>query len=444
MAIKRPDIYEHNNPNEPIVDGKNVKGNTFIVADTTEMLAIPKPKLRLGNRVRMPSGNIFIEYELIDLDNHNIIDSWKKVNSGGLEVVNTYGDIPSGEFIGQMVKVKNATGDTNIGKAIWAIYVYSTSVDNTWTILEREDSVTYKTSLNDSLTVPSNFTSGIIGKTAAQLKGKSFSEFVDLIFPDQPPTMSNRSASLGGVSNQSREVGDSITPSVTASFSRGYITNGDGSAGPLLVGLPNRYDFRIPGGTLDQTYNVSTLSQGHTFPSRVITQGGNTWSAIVYYDAGTGEYYNDKGVVSNIFDGSRGASSVGANSGTVTGYFRAFFGFSALETLTSSQIIALGSSSDGNSTTGATAPLSSARARTFTNVTATDVNGNPQYTFYCYPASFGNLSGLIMDGSSSVFGAIKTDLPNVTVTNQFGIVEEYRIYRSTATNAFGGNTLAFS
>lgn len=44
MSIKQPDILEHNNPNLPIADQKNVKGGYFTVNTIAERNAIPIAK----------------------------------------------------------------------------------------------------------------------------------------------------------------------------------------------------------------------------------------------------------------------------------------------------------------------------------------------------------------------------------------------------------------
>ena len=51
MAIKRPDIYEHNNPNLAIVDSDFVRGGGRVVANLTELYALSSKIDQLKERV---------------------------------------------------------------------------------------------------------------------------------------------------------------------------------------------------------------------------------------------------------------------------------------------------------------------------------------------------------------------------------------------------------
>ena len=51
MAIKRPDIYEHNNPNLAIVDSDFVRGGGRVVANLTELYALANKIDQLKERV---------------------------------------------------------------------------------------------------------------------------------------------------------------------------------------------------------------------------------------------------------------------------------------------------------------------------------------------------------------------------------------------------------
>lgn len=73
------------------------------------------------------------------------------------------------------------------------------------------------------------------------------------------------------------------------------------------------------------------------------------------------------------------------------------------------------------------------------NVTATsemDTQGN--YTWIMYPASFGNLTGITVGGTP-----VLTDFESPVdrnVTNQYGVTESYRFYRSSSDDAFNSGT----
>lgn len=107
---------------------------------------------------------------------------------------------------------------------------------------------------------------------------------------------------------------------------------------------------------------------------------------------------------------------------------RGYFGYSADAVLTGVQIIELGNGA-----------FQTSRVRTFTNVTA----GAGLYTYYCYEADFGALSGVLFDGAEPALGSFSR-LDDVVVINAAGFAVPYIVYRSNSTQAFNGNSLAFS
>ena len=113
---------------------------------------------------------------------------------------------------------------------------------------------------------------------------------------------------------------------------------------------------------------------------------------------------------------------------TITLRYSSYFGYNTNSTLSSAQIIALGNQA-----------LLTSRVRTVDPVTAPASN----YTYVSYPASFGDLTSIIMDGASPVLGAF-TKLTNVTVTNGYGEAISNIIYKSNAVAAFTNNELAFT
>jgi hypothetical protein len=113
---------------------------------------------------------------------------------------------------------------------------------------------------------------------------------------------------------------------------------------------------------------------------------------------------------------------------TITLRYASYFGYNTNTTLSSGQIVALGNEA-----------LLTSRTRTVSNVTA----GASEYTYVSYPASFGDLTNVILDGASPVLGAF-TKLSNVSVTNYYGEVVSNIVYRSNAVGAFTNNELAFS
>ena len=113
---------------------------------------------------------------------------------------------------------------------------------------------------------------------------------------------------------------------------------------------------------------------------------------------------------------------------TINLRYASYFGYNTNTTLTSGQIVALHNEA-----------LLTSRVRTVSNVTA----GASEYTYISYPASFGDLTNVILDGASPVLGAF-TKLTNVSVTNYYGEVVSNIVYRSNAVGAFTNNELAFS
>lgn len=77
--------------------------------------------------------------------------------------------------------------------------------------------------------------------------------------------------------------------------------------------------------------------------------------------------------------------------------------------------------------------------------TATADNANASnYTYIAYPSTFADLSSIIMNGAAPVIGAF-TKQSNVSYTNTYGIVQEYKVYKSNATGAFAtADTLTLS
>lgn len=86
--------------------------------------------------------------------------------------------------------------------------------------------------------------------------------------------------------------------------------------------------------------------------------------------------------------------------------------------------------------------LDTDRAWTATCTAANDTVGN--FTYIIYPASYGDLTGVIQNGATPVLGAF-TKLGDYTVTNSYGASISVRVYKSNADKAFAsGTTLAIS
>jgi len=185
----------------------------------------------------------------------------------------------------------------------------------------------YNTTIADSVT---NVAVGGLsaGTAASVLKTKSIVEILDdILFPTLEASIASSASVSLAVSGGggTLEVGSSVSRSLTATFSQGSITNGDGSAGPSLVGAATQYTFTGTGITSTaQTGN--TLSLG----SAAVVDGSNNWAVTVAYGAGSGAYYDNKGAAGSNLDGSRGSGSVSdsSSSPTITGLYPYFYGLS--------------------------------------------------------------------------------------------------------------------
>jgi hypothetical protein len=113
---------------------------------------------------------------------------------------------------------------------------------------------------------------------------------------------------------------------------------------------------------------------------------------------------------------------------TISFFYKNALGYSSNTTITISDLEAFSGSS-----------LTNSKARTFTGVTA---NSN-DYTYYVYAASAGDLSNVILDGTTPILGAF-TKLTDLTGTNSNGANVTYRVYRSNAKGAFTNNSIQFS
>jgi len=162
MAIKRPDIYKHNNDTLPIVDISDTWGGMFIMTGSTETerFNIPQTKLKQSQLVKNTSGEL---WELSDISQHDNTNGWALFAS-----------------------TSGLTGDT---------YVISASADTDTLYLVRNDGVTITTPLSPAM-------SGAVLYTNAQPTyvdiggiedGSTFSAvtmqdmWTDLLYPELTP-----------------------------------------------------------------------------------------------------------------------------------------------------------------------------------------------------------------------------------------------------------------
>ena len=95
MAIKRPDIYEHNNPNLPIADSDFVRGGSRSAVQTLNDLYALTGK---ASQLKQHSTQIYVSgenkiYLLKDVNNVGNVSGWEEFNFGvGSNIVYTTGN----------------------------------------------------------------------------------------------------------------------------------------------------------------------------------------------------------------------------------------------------------------------------------------------------------------------------------------------------------------
>lgn len=181
----------------------------------------------------------------------------------------------------------------------------------------------YNSTISDG--VNSVAVGGATAQPASFWKSKTLVQVLDtILFPTILASIkTNKSVALTiSGSSGTLEVGQTISRDLTATFNRGEIYNGDGTtnANPL-VGAATQYTFTGTGIS-------STAQAGNTLSiSNVIANGSNNWAVTVNHDAGTGDYYDNKGNVGTNLDASRvsGTATDSASSPTVTGVYPWFY-----------------------------------------------------------------------------------------------------------------------
>jgi hypothetical protein len=85
MALKYPDILEHNNPNYPLVDIVSLKGVTIPLGSLSETGSIPSAKRNPGIIVFVTGSQEFYGYKGQDTTdlNWDNTSNWEELGSGG-------------------------------------------------------------------------------------------------------------------------------------------------------------------------------------------------------------------------------------------------------------------------------------------------------------------------------------------------------------------------
>jgi hypothetical protein len=135
-----------------------------------------------------------------------------------------------------------------------------------------------------------------------------------ILFPTIPPfigTAKSASLSVSGTTGV-QEVGSSVGRTLTATFNRGRITNGDGSLGPELVGAASTFTYTGTGIASTDNPALGSLA---------VVLGSNQWSVSIAHAAGSGTYFDNKNNASAALDGSRAIGSVSAGTTAFAGVY---------------------------------------------------------------------------------------------------------------------------
>lgn len=219
-------------------------------------------------------------------------------------------------------KVYVITGDTPSQVASWTALSYpvasgpTTSPNSGISVTGSNVNTAYNTSIGD--TVNSVAVGGAPAAPASTWKTKNIVQVLDdILFPTilasilTPKSISLEVSGPAGV----LEIGTTHNRTLTSTFNPGRIRNGDGTNGPTLIEAGN-FGF-VYSGTGMSVNNTSGNTL--TLTNVAVVSGNNAWQVARGYDAGTGQYFDNKGVPGTNLDASRAASSTaGAVTGTST------------------------------------------------------------------------------------------------------------------------------
>ena len=181
----------------------------------------------------------------------------------------------------------------------------------------------YNTAIADG--VVSVSVGGAPAAPASAWKSKSLVQVLDdILFPTILASVGSAKSLDLAVSGTSGtlEIGTSVSRTLTATFTRGTITNGNGSANSNpLVGDATGYTFTGTGIS-------STAQAGNTLAiTTAVVSGSNNWAVTATHAAGTGTYTDNKGVAGSNLNASRAAGSLtdSTSSPAITGVHPYYF-----------------------------------------------------------------------------------------------------------------------
>ena len=215
--------------------------------------------------------------------------------------------------------------------------VSTTPANSGLTITDDSITTVYNTAVPDATV--SMAVGGASAAAASTWKTKTVVQVLDeILFPTILASIgTNKSVSLA-VSGTSGvlEIGESYSRTLTATFNRGTILNGSGTTNSNpLVGAVEDYTFTGT-GISSTTQTGNTLS----FTSTVVS-GSNNWAVTATHAAGSGAYFDNKGVAGTNLNGSRvaGSATDSSSSPTITG-LHPYYYYKSSSPITSASMVA--------------------------------------------------------------------------------------------------------
>ena len=134
-----------------------------------------------------------------------------------------------------------------------------------------------------------------------------------LLYPTLNPSLTTPSSTFSATQSGLKEIGQVLSITFTANFNRGSINPAYGTSG-YRSGLPNAYNYTGTGLT---TKSSTALSDSNTVESYTVTEGAQTWTSTVSYDAGE-QPLNNKG---ENYQSPLAAGTTASKSVTITGVY---------------------------------------------------------------------------------------------------------------------------
>jgi hypothetical protein len=162
-------------------------------------------------------------------------------------------------------------------------------------------------------------------------------EFIDMmLYPTLYPTLTPPSSSFSLSESGYQEIGDDISLSFSASFSRGSISPAYGTSG-YRSGLPNEYNYTGT-GLSDQA--STSLTDSQNVASYTVVSGSQSWTCSVDYDAGE-QPLDSEG---NNYSSPLAAGTTSADTVSIVGVYPYYGTTSAIGTLTKQSLASMSAS----------------------------------------------------------------------------------------------------